>query len=169
VTLPIEDILTTAEEAARGRTASRPDDYDDAVQEGMIAAWMAMERHPDKTDNYYRSAARRGILGFVTDEHRPTGAPDRRSGGYPGRKQGDIEMIPIVGWDAPLPEEEPDLAARQAVATLDPEEREIVFMRIWLDMTFAQIGERLDRRQASIHTRWHRHIAPKLREALAET
>lgn len=165
MTLTIEDILSTAEEAARGRTASRPDDYDDAVQEGMIAAWTAMERHPDKADNYYRSAARRGILGFATDEHRPTGAPSRRGG---GRKQNDVEMTEIGDWDAPLPEVDlPDDRVRQAVAALDESDREIVFMKIWLDMTWRQIGERLGRNYSTIYQRWVKHIAPLLREGLS--
>lgn len=166
MTLTLEDILSTAEEAARGRTASRPDDYDDAVQEGMIAAWTALERHPDKSDNYYRSAARRGILGFVTDEHRPTGAPSRRGG---GRKQNDVEITGIAGWDAPIIEPgEPDYAVREIVAELDESDREIVFMKFWLDMTWDQIAEAVGKHRSTIHRRWERHIAPSLVEGLSE-
>lgn len=163
--IEIEDIYNTAREAARDRTKSRPADYDDAVQEGIIAAWTAQQRHPDKTDNYYRSAARLGVLGYVTDEHRPTGAPNRRGG---GRKQKDIEMVPIVGWDAPLNYPWPDVDVTRAMASLDEEEREIAFMKFWLDMTWDQIAEHLGKHRATVFTRWQKHIAPKLRETLSE-
>lgn len=166
MTLTIEDILSTAEEAARGRTASRPDDYDDAVQEGMIAAWTALERHPDKSDNYYLSAARRGILGFVTDEHRPTGAPSRRGG---GRKQNDVEVTGLADWDAPLVEpSEPDYGVRQVIASLPEGDREIVFMKFWLDMTFRQMGEVLGKNEKTIHQRWAKYILPLLQEGCVE-
>lgn len=165
MTLTIEDILSTAEEAARGRTASRPDDYDDAVQEGMIAAWTALERHPDKSDNYYRSAARRGILGFVTDEHRPTGAPSRRGG---GRKQNDVEITGIADWDAPLDDGgDPDVGVRQVVTYLAEDDREIVFMKFWLDMTWDQIAEAIGKHRSTVYQRWVKHIAPVLREGLS--
>lgn len=163
----LEDLLPLIEIMARERTRSRPNDYDDAVQEGLIAAWTALEKNPGQSDQYYAGAARMGIVGFVTDEHRPTGAPSRRGG---GRKTGEMEFVPIADWDSALPEVQTDIDARTAVRRrLAEKERQIVFMRIWKDMTFKQIGERLGLKESSTAQRWKTHIVPRLLGALAES
>lgn len=161
----LEDLLPHIESTARYRTGSHPADFDDAVQEGLIAAWVAQEKNPGRSDAYYLGAARRAILGFVTDEHRPTGAPTRRGG---GRKKGDMQVIPLADWDSATPEPELDLDALGVVRRrLAEKERQIVFMRIWEDMTFKQIGERLGRKESSMAQHWKTHIAPRLRGALS--
>ena len=163
----LEDLLPHIESTARYRTGSHQSDFDDAVQEGLIAAWTAQEKNPGRSDAYYLGAARRAILGFVTDEHRPTGAPSRRGS---GRKQGGMQIIPLADWDSPHPEPELDLDVLTVVRRrLAEKERQIVFMRIWEDMTFKQIGERLGGKESSMAQHWKTHIVPRLHGALAES
>lgn len=62
---------------AREKTATRPDLYDDARQEGLIRAWTVEQDKPDAPREYVLAAARRGVgdavrgrAAFGADSHR---------------------------------------------------------------------------------------------------
>lgn len=90
----IEDRLATMrpllEIAASERQDGQNNLWDDMVQEGLIAAWQAMERHPGKEDVYYRAAGKNGVRNLVRGRSH-FGSPSRQ-----GRRDAMTAAVPLV-------------------------------------------------------------------------
>jgi DNA-directed RNA polymerase specialized sigma24 family protein len=142
VSLDLASLRPLVEIIAAERTRSRPDLFEDAVQEGLVAAWQATEGR-DLADPrvYATAAARRRISGFLSGRS-AFGAPSRQ-----GRRDAQDEVVaPLVTEDGTFVHEPADPAApaaleavevvpavRAAVARLEPGDRLLVFRRFWLD------------------------------------
>lgn len=167
---------------AAERTKGRPDLFDDARQEAMIAGWQASEAHPDKPAQYVSAAMTHGAMSLLRGRS-PFGAPSRQ-----GRQQVEAQepltspegdAIPVVDPRATADLEAPEIASHvaSAVRELDALDREMVFRRYWLDQGWAQVAEEMaaesprygGRRMSAraLNTRWSTKTKPALAESLA--
>ena len=156
---------------AAERTTSRPELFDDAVQEGLIAAWQALEARPDAPAAYVTGAARNGVRSALRG--RITG------GGHQGRQDAadfadgfapDYEhpSCPAAAKALELAELVPHLPViRAAVAALEPRDVELVVLRFVHGLDWPAVGARLGRSGNAVRVRFRDHLTPKLRSELA--
>lgn len=164
---------------AAERTRSHPELFDECVQEGMIAAWRAMEKSPGKEAVYYRVAAKNGVMAPLRGRS-PFGHQAMRgredAHGHAGSlwaasEDGDEHLVVDPEDErsrAALGAVEVADAVRDVVRTLPPLDREIVIRRYWDDESFADIARLVDRPAGTLSRRWTQIIRPALREALDE-
>jgi RNA polymerase sigma factor (sigma-70 family) len=163
---------------AAERTRDHPELFDDAVQEGMIAAWRAHEARGDRSPAYYHAAARHGVLSVLRGRHSfghegRRGWQDAHDSSVPlvvRSEDGEESMVadPEAIWAQEEVESGPRFAEiRRAVAELDPEDRAIVFGRYWLDVGYAELADSLGRPAGTLSRRWSEKIRPLLAERIA--
>lgn len=164
---------------AAERTHTRPDLFDDAVQEGLISAWQASVKNPDAPRQYLTAAARNGVT-HVLQGRSMTGAPSRQ-----GRRE-PLDDSSSLTFDDDAddttstvadPSADDALTAvldtvhapdvRTAVAGLPPTDAELVTLRFGADLSWPQVATRMGRRTEAVRRRFTDHIAPALRVELA--
>jgi len=155
------------------KSPPRPDLYDDARQEGLVAVWRVLTECPESSQAYVSTCARHAVIGVVRG--RPSfGAPSHRGRHEPldsaehlDRGVYDIEPADLRA-EAYLYAADINKAVRLAVATLPLEEdRYLVYLRYWLDLGFADAARILGRPEGTLSRRWTENIRPVLRERLA--
>ena len=143
---------------AAERCKDRPDLFQDAVQEGLIALWRVSETHPDASDRYRRACARNAVANVLRG--RPlTGQASRR-----GWQDAATTAVPV---DPTMPDPayvEPGFARvetdsetsflREAVAGLPDRQREYVVLRFWGGMSDAEIAAALGTTASAMHHVW---------------
>jgi RNA polymerase sigma-70 factor (ECF subfamily) len=148
-----------AEHGARLRLIARQwtrceADADDVLQEAFVRFWKHQRHLPGDPNALVVTSIRRAAL----DLHRRS---DRRT----VREQ-------AVAADADTtadfePETDPRLAAlARSLPSLPPEQREVVVLKVWGDLTFAQIGEQLQISPNTAASRW-RYAMEALRRLVA--
>lgn len=159
---------------AAERTSERPEMFDDCVQEGLIAAWRAMEGHPGKPDAYYRSAARNGILnhlrGRATFGHESMqGNRDATTAQVPLLAVGSDGVEYLVtepAYEAPYDALDVKQAVRDAVVALDDAERYLIWSRFWEDKSYPEIAADLQTRVNRLQWLFTTSAREKLRDSL---
>lgn len=173
----IEQMRPLIEIMAAERTKESPHLFEECVQEGMIAAWQAMEKHPHKDSVYYRAAARNGVINplrgrsaFGAEPHRGT----QDAWGFTGPLVIEVDGVEtlVVDPEDPHALEAYDAvgydAVHSAVADLAPEDRALVHGRYWADKGFKELSGTLGRPEGTLSRRWTQNIRPQLAEALEE-
>jgi RNA polymerase sigma factor (sigma-70 family) len=164
---------------AAERTKGRPELFEDAVQEGMIRAWMVEAKKPDAPREYVLAAARNGVADLVRGR-RAFGAPshqgrqDAMSGWQPFVVDDDYdedETLDLTDAGAELATEQALMAAHRAdvssaVATLPDGDADLVLRRFWLDQTYPDVAKAVGTTVAALQRRFVNHIRPALRERL---
>lgn len=171
--IDLDTLKPLVEIMAAERTKDRPDLFEDAVQEGLIAAWQASETHPGKEARYYRAAARNGVVSVLRG--RPaTGAEGRRGWQDAHDSSGPLVVEGSDGFEYLVAEPADATAARdfdaaeirsaiaEAVSDLDPLDVEIVVGRFWEDLGFADLAKRTGRPAGTLSRRWTEIIRPRL-------
>lgn len=167
---------------AREKTAARPELYDDARQEGLIAAWLAEAADPTRSREYLVATARRAIA-HVVGGRASFGAEGRRgwqdahkSAGPLVVGRGDsegfvIDPADVTAADAFAEVDELDVSGHvwRAVAELvevhpgDP----YIASCVAEGWTWDAIAEGAGRKPEACRRRFRDHIAPRLRAELA--
>lgn len=107
------------------------DEAEDAVQEGLLRAWRNR-----RTVNDLRAYAFSCVRSAALDQ----GKAERRRERREDRVR---EQAGPLGWFAPSGQSESRDQLQAALARLSDEQREVVVMKVWGGLTFAQIGEAL--------------------------
>lgn len=159
---------------ARSRLGSASD-FDDLVQEGVIAAWLAT-KDGDRRDpaTYGRVALRHRVSRMMTGRLPYVG------GEAPGSKR-THDLSRKVDRLAPLDEAaeredrtvddfaSADLAStvHAAVRELEERDRLAVYLMFWEGLTIEETAPRVGLTFLGLRNRWSRIIRPALRETLA--
>jgi RNA polymerase sigma-70 factor (ECF subfamily) len=140
---------------AGGWTVCRAD-AEDAVQEGFVRFWRSRERAHDPLAYLYacvKRAALERLRGDGRRKRRETAAASPETSGR---------------WFVdPLEGEERRAAIEAALAALPPEQREVLVLKLWGELTFAQVGEAVGVSANTAASRY-RYALARLREQLAE-
>lgn len=148
---------------------------EDALQEGRIAVWRALEKKPEATDSYLGQAATWAIRhvqrgNSLTGEQRKHGGKDTLPDPMRTRP---AQLDPsLVDHDHPAPAEDHDLAAHEreihaAVAELPDVHRKYVVARFWGELDRKEIGQALGRSPGNLATTWRTQIQPRLADSLS--
>lgn len=129
-------------------------DAEDVLQEALVRYWRSRERAADPSA-YLFGCVRGCALEWLR-------ARQRR-----GRREQVVARSERVFFESQVLAEERRHAIEAALATLPSEQREVVVLRIWGGLSFANIGEVLG---VSINTAMsrHRYALERLRRLLRE-
>lgn len=131
-------------------------DAEDVVQDAFVRFWRSRDRARDATAYLYACVKRSAI--DWTRSSRRRGRREEASAS--GRAEGAMLACPVE-------RDERRAMIEAALSRLPGEQREVVVMKIWGGLTFAQIGEALEVSHDTAASRYRYAIA-KLRGQLAE-
>jgi RNA polymerase sigma-70 factor (ECF subfamily) len=126
-------------------------DAEDVVQEAFVRYWRHQRELPGDPQALLITSVRRAALDLARREGRRALREEKADGGLESR-EGIFEPLPGDG-------DERRVEIETALAQLPAEQREVLVLKIWEELTFEQIGELLD---ISPHT-----AASRYRYALA--
>jgi RNA polymerase sigma-70 factor (ECF subfamily) len=130
-------------------------DAEDVVQEAFVRFWRSRERAADPAAYLYAC-----VKHCALDSLRGRSRQSRRE-----EAAARPEAEPLFA--EPLEQDERRAAIESALWTLPENQREVLVLKIWGDLSFAQIAEALDVSANTAASRY-RYALAKLREQLAE-
>lgn len=145
---------------AGDRCQGRPEMFDDLVQEGAIVIWQVLDRWPEAPRAYVTGAVKKRMAGVLRGD-RLIGEP-----GHQGKKDASDSTVTsdIPESEAPTRGDWGDV--RHAVCSLPESDRELVFDRFWLDLSWADVASHQGLSSGRVECKWRDQIRPVLREAL---
>lgn len=156
-----------------------PDLWDDAVQEGMIRAWLTTEQRPDASPQYVHTAMRHGVRGLSTGRSH-YGAPSRQGRREPldthfeqMPEEESHSFITIAPYDRVEELADVDVdAIRKAVKGLTARDQWLVHLRFTKDLSWPEMSKEMaplgrGTGANALRKRFQEHIAPTLREVLS--
>lgn len=163
---------------AAERTKDRPSDFDDAYQEGLIAAWRALENFVSPA---YVTACARNAIGDVLRGRPSFGAAPHRgakdahtvAGPFTHDVDDDPDNLYALSDEAALAailraQMAPHaVEVRAAVADLRAEDATAVYLRFYEEFSWPEVAAHLGRGTEAVRRRFVNHTAPLLRERLS--
>ncbi len=108
-------------------------DAEDVVQEAFVRYWRHQRLLPGDPQAHLITSVRRAALDLARREDRRTVREEKASGGLDERAS-FFEKLPGEG-------DERRQEIEEALAKLPAEQREVLALKIWQELTFEQIGE----------------------------
>lgn len=128
-------------------------DTDDVVQEAFVRFWKHQRHMPGNPNALVVTSIRRAALDLLR-------RTDRRS----AREKAVAADTETVGWFEP--EADPRLQSlAESLELLPAEQREVVVLKIWGELTFDEIGEQLSISPNTAASRW-RYAMDALRKLI---
>lgn len=156
--MSLAELRPLVEIMAAERTTSTPHLFDDAVQEGLIAAWKARKARPDAPNSYVVGAARNGVRSVVR------GRPGTGQTGH----RGVTDASTLTEHDAYIPEHgTPDTYSVElgevwgAVKRLPPIDSSIATLRAY-SYEWREVASIVGMGSEATRRRFVNHIAPRL-------
>ncbi len=111
-------------------------DAEDVVQEAFVRYWRHQRGLPGDPQALLITSVRRAALDLARRETRRELREEKADGGLESR-EGIFEPLPGDG-------DERRVEIEEAIRRLPVEQREVLALKIWQELTFEQIGETLD-------------------------
>jgi RNA polymerase sigma-70 factor, ECF subfamily len=111
-------------------------DAEDVLQEGFVRYWRHQRHLPGDPQALLVTSIRRAALDLARREDRRTAREQRADGGLEER-EAVFQKLPGEG-------DERRQEIEAALRRLPPDQREVLVLKIWQELTFEQIGEALD-------------------------
>lgn len=140
---------------ARQWTRSQAD-AEDVVQEAFVRYWRHQRTLPGDAMALLVTSVRRAAFDLARREGRRT-ARDGRAG---------VAEEPVCAFECSLDGQERRAAVEEALARLPPEQREILVLKIWGELTFDEIAVSLALSPNTVASRY-RYALTSLRNELA--
>lgn len=140
---------------ARQWTRSRAD-AEDVVQDAFVRFWRHQRTLPGDPMALMVTSVRRAAFDLARREGRRTDR-DGRVG---------VADEPVCAFECALDGQERRAAVEEAVAQLPPEQREVLVLKIWGELTFEQIAASLELSPNTVASRY-RYALTSLRNELA--
>lgn len=146
-------------------------EFDDLVQEGVIAAWKATQSPRKDRVTYGAVSARNRINGMQTGRYAMTGSENVGTKTYDQARKTDRREDFSVTEDIasnqnPFVAVEQRVDMERALLVLEPRDR-VVARMVGLDQSWETIAPIVGLAPTSVRNRWDRTIRPALREVLA--
>lgn len=132
-------------------------DAEDVVQEAFVRYWRHQRNLPGDPQALLITSVRRAALDLARREGRRAVREEKSEGGLEER-EAYFEKIPGEG-------DERRVEIEAALHRLSPEQREVLLLKIWQELTFEQIGETLGISPNTAASRY-RYALAALREQL---
>lgn len=132
-------------------------DAEDVVQDAFIRFWRHQRNLPGEPMALLVTSVRRAALDLARRDGRRAAREER--------SQADGET-PFAFFETPLEGDERRAALEEAMARLPREQREVLVLKIWAELTFGQIGAELDVSPNTAASRYRYGLAA-LRQELA--
>lgn len=110
-------------------------DAEDVVQEAFVRYWRHQRELPGDPQALLITSVRRAALDLARRNSRRTAREDRADGGL---EETEAHFCPLPGEG-----DERRLEIEAALHRLPAEQREVLVLKIWQELTFEQIGELL--------------------------
>ena len=147
-------------------------EFDDLVQEGVVAAWTATQTPRTDPVTYGAVSARNRITGMSTGRYPMTGseaAPGKRIhdlARQTDRREDFAVTAEILDRGNPFAAVEQRVDMQRALRHLEPRDQALAYL-VGLDQPWDVIGPKIGLAPTSARNRWDRQVRPALREALA--
>lgn len=132
-------------------------DAEDVVQEAFVRFWRHQRGLPGEPMALLVTSVRRAALDLARRDGRRTAREERAGGGPEDR---------VALFENPFAGEERRLAIEDALRRLPPEQREVMVLKIWGELTFEQIAAELSLSPNTAASRY-RYALAALRHELA--
>lgn len=132
-------------------------DAEDVVQEAFVRYWRHQRGLPGEPMALLVTSVRRAAFDLARREGRRTAREER------ALAESDA---PVAHFRSPLEGDERRAAIEEALARLPPEQREVLVLKIWGELTFEQIGAELEISPNTAASRY-RYALAALRQELA--
>lgn len=142
---------------ARQWTRSRAD-AEDVVQEAFVRFWRHQRDLPGDPMALMVTSVRRAAFDLARREGRRTAREERAQVG---------DFAGVARFESTLEGDERRAAIEDAMGRIPPEQREVLVLKIWAELTFEQIGAELDLSPHTAASRY-RYALGALRQELAE-
>ncbi|MES2697211.1 MAG: sigma-70 family RNA polymerase sigma factor [Verrucomicrobiota bacterium] len=133
-------------------------DAEDVVQEAFVRFWRHQRELPGEPMALLVTSVRRAAFDLARRDGRRTGREERALAG------GDEERV--AHFQTTLEDDERRAAVEDAMRRLPPEQREVLVLKIWGELTFDQIARELELSPNTAASRY-RYALAALRQELA--
>lgn len=132
-------------------------DAEDVVQEAFVRFWRHQRTLPGEPIALLITSVRRAALDLARRDDRRTGREGRSAG---------LPEDAVVWFESPLEGDERRAAVEDAIRRLPDDQRDVLVLKIWGELTFEQIGRELEISPHTAASRY-RYALGALRRELA--
>jgi RNA polymerase sigma-70 factor (ECF subfamily) len=146
-------LLVCASQWTRSRA-----DAEDVVQEAFVRYWRHQRGLPGEPMSLLVTSLRRAAFDLARRDHRRSAREERSAGG----PEDYVALFQI-----PLEGDERRAAIEEALQRIPPEQREVLVLKIWGELTFEQIALELDASPNTVASRYRYALAALRRELIS--
>lgn len=132
-------------------------DAEDVVQEAFVRYWRHQRNLPGEPMALLVTSVRRAAFDLARRDDRRTAREERSSGGLDDTA---LFQMPIEG-------DERRAAIEEALQRIPPEQREVLVLKIWGELTFEQIATELDASPNTVASRYRYGLTALRRELVS--